>query len=142
MGVMNTQDGGFCVQMINKTGAIAVKGSLVSPHPTIDFAVALTAADSAEPCGVIADYGAADGDPVWVIVAGCADVLLQDSTAATRQYWARTSITTPGRADITNSAPPVGSVSALEGRFKGVGSALQSVTAGVNKLCRCFLHFD
>jgi hypothetical protein len=140
MGMMMTPDGGLAVQLVNKTGAIAVKGSLVSMHTTIDSAVQLAAADSAVVCGVIGDYGAVDGDPVWVVIAGNADVLLQDSTLAIRSGWARVSATVSGRADITNAAPPNGSIANADIHFKGIGCSQQSVSAGTNKLCRVLLN--
>ncbi|MDD2365163.1 MAG: hypothetical protein PHN84_03270 [Desulfuromonadaceae bacterium] len=140
MGAYLTPLGGVAVQLINKTGAPSVKGSLVCPSPSTDAAVRLTETDDIDPCGVILNSGVSDGSDVWVVVSGVAEVLLEDSTAATRGYWARTSITQAGRANITAAVPAGGTITAIEAHMKEVGHSLESVTAGTNKLCRIFFH--
>lgn len=142
MGGYLTPEGGFAVQMINNTGAISAKGTLVCPSQSLDRAVRITETDDIDPCGVVYNDGAPQGGDVWVVIAGCADVLLEDNTAAGRGYWARASINQGGRADITNATPPGGTVIALEGHMKEIGHSQETVAAGINKLCRVFLHFN
>lgn len=142
MGAYLTPEGGVAVQLINKTGAASIKGTLVCPSITTNHAIRLTENDDIDPCGVIYQDGCPDGSDVWVVVSGIADVLLQDGTAATRTYWARTSITQAGRADVSNAAPAGGTITALENHFKEVGHSLETVISGTNKLCRMFLHFN
>ena len=76
------------------------------------------------------------------MIHGIADVLLEDATASTLAYWARTSITQAGRADITNAAPPGGGVAAIDRHFREIGHCIQAVTAGTDKLARIVMHFN
>lgn len=140
--VMVTPLGGIAVKLTNKTGSASVKGSVVECSSTTDNAFELETADDLNPIGVVYDSGVADGDDCWVVVAGVAEVLLQDSTASTRGYWVRTSATTAGRADATNAAPPGGTVGALETHTKEMGHCLESKTAGTDVLAKCVLHFN
>lgn len=137
-----TEDGGFAVQLINKTGAASVRGAVVDASDTTDDAVKLVGANGFSPAGVFLDSGVADGDPAWVVVSGTAYVLLQDGTASTRGYWARTSVTTAGRADATNAAPPGGTIGALETHLKEIGHCLETKAPGTDVLAKCFLHFN
>ena len=124
------------VKYINKTGAASVKGTLVEFYSAtaIDKAVKLTDVSSDHCIGVIAEDGIADGDEVFVIVAGSALVLLKDTTAATRGYWAQTS-NVAGRADITNAAPVPAT------HWQEIGHGAESVAAGTDVLAEVNLHF-
>lgn len=137
-----TAEGGLAVQLINKTGAVSVKGTVVETSPTDDNAVGLEEADGLDPIGVIYEDGVVDGDPVWVVVSGVAEVLLEDGTASTRNYWVRTSTSVAGRADATNAGPPGGTVAALETHAKEIGHCLESKTSGSDVLAKCVLHFN
>ena len=136
-----TADGGIAVQYINKTGANTVKGTVVELSDTTDKAVKKVTADGNDPTGVIYEDGIADGSSGWVVFSGKAYVLLEDSTAATKDYWARVSLTTAGRADATNAAPPGGTVAALEIHLKEIGHCAEDVAAGTDKLALCNIHF-
>lgn len=140
--VLFTEEGGLAVRLTNKTGAATVKGTLVGASAGTNLAFEATVADGLKPIGVVYENGIADGQEAWVVVAGLVDVLLQDSTAATRDYWARTSSTVAGRADITSEYPPGGTVQALEIHGREIGHCLQSVVAGTSKLARIMLHFN
>jgi hypothetical protein len=130
-----TPEGGLAVQLVNDTGAASVKGSLVEASTAVDGAVKLS--DPYECMGVIYEDGVANGQLVWVVVAGVAEVLLENSTAATRGYWAGVS-TTPGRADITNAAPP----GLVDAHFTEIGHCIQSAASGTDVLAKVVLHFN
>lgn len=139
---MVTPDGGVAVRLTNKTGSASVKGSLVEASSSVDNAFSLSGADDVDPIGVVYEDGIADGSECWVVIFGRAQILLQDSTAATRGYWVRTSTTTGGRADATLTAPPGAGIPEHDIHFKEVGHCLESVTAGTDKLCWIMMHFN
>lgn len=130
------------IRLTNRTGAVSVKGMVVTASDTYDNAFAINPADIPKPFGVVYESGIADGAECYVVTGGVADVLLQDNTAATRGYWAKVSDTAAGRADIRNQMPPGGTIAALEDHGAEIGHCIQSVTAGTNKLARCVIHFN
>jgi hypothetical protein len=132
-----TSDGGLAVRKTNKTGALSVKGTIVKNSATTDNAFDVANTDAIDPTGVVYEGGVADGNECWVVVNGIAQVLLEDSTAATRDNWVRTSSTTAGRADATGSSPPSQIV-----HFQEVGHADESQSAGTDVLCRVSVHFN
>lgn len=140
--VLETKEGGEARLYINKTGAPSIKGTLVNTEASEDFAVNVAGADEPDVMGIIYNDGVPDGGKVWVVTDGDADVLLEDSTASTRGYWARISITQAGRADITNAAPPGEGIPEAARHFKEIGHCQQSVIAGTDQLARVSLHFN
>jgi hypothetical protein len=139
--VVITPEGGIAIALINKTGADSVKGSLVTPGST-NNSVVLAGAAGMKTIGAIYNSGIADGGLVYVVISGVAEVLLEDNTASTAGYWAKTSETQSGRADITNQSPEGGTVQALEDHGQEIGHCIQSVTAGTDKLAKVILHFN
>ena len=136
----NTGERGQQIKITNRTGATSVKGSVLEPSDTYDSAVALSPANSFDPVYICAESGVADGSEMWVWCVGSyCQVLLQDSTTATRGYWVKVSDTQAGRADATNAAPPGGTIAALEDHSSELGHTGESKTAGTNVLC--LLHF-
>ncbi len=133
-----TAEGGFAVMLTNKTGANSVKGSIVEASSGTDKAFSLTGSNDFEPIGAVYLSGIADGSLCPVVVGGIADVLLEDSTASTRGYWARTSTTTAGRADITNSGAP----GLVLPHFAEIGHCLESKASGTDVLARICMHFN
>lgn len=97
-----TDEGGIARQLINKTGAPSVKGQAVNLSPSYDDSY-ITATDTLMVVGFVYESGIADGQPVWVVQSGVADVLLQDGFEAMRGGWARLSATTPGRMIVQSS---------------------------------------
>ena len=132
-----TGDGSSQCRLTNRTGAVSVKGTVVETSDAYDLAVKACGADEIDAIGVIMESGVADGDEVWVATSGIAQVLLEDGTAATRNYWVRTSTTQAGRADATTAAPP----GAVLTHFGEVGHSLQNVAAGTDQLCWIAMHF-
>jgi hypothetical protein len=133
-----TPEGGLAVRLINKTGAASVKGSLVKAGSAVDNSVVLNdALGGLNPIGAVYEDGIADGQLVWVVISGVAEVLLEDGTAATRGYWA-SSGATAGRVDCTTADAP----GLVLSHFQEVGHCLQSVNSGTDVLARCLLHFN
>jgi hypothetical protein len=133
-----TAEGGFAVMLINKTGGNSVKGELVEPSAGTNNAFEVTGADAFDAMGAVYVSGIPDGSLCPVVVGGIAEVLLEDSTAATRNYWARTSTTTGGRADITNSGPP----GLVLTHFAEIGHCIESKASGTNVLAKIVMHFN
>jgi len=137
-----TPEGGFACKYTNDTGAASVKGTLVDTSGSVDNGVTVEGADGLDPIGAMWSDGVANGSSVWVVIGGPAYVLLQDSTAATRGYWVRTSETAAGRADATNAAPSGGTIGALEDHMCEIGHAMESVAGGTDVLALVHLHFN
>lgn len=137
---MLTPEGGTAVRVINKTGSASVKGTVVGASSTTDDAFETVAANGVDPIGAVYENGVADGDYCWIVRHGRCQVLLEDSTAATRDYWAKVSDTQAGRADITNAAPPGGTIVALEDHFSELGHGAENVSAGTDKLAYIWMH--
>lgn len=141
-GRLQTLDGGAAKKYINNTGAASIKGTLVRASISVDEGVDVALVDSVDHIGVIYEDGIANGGEVWVVIEGDAKILLEDSTAATRGYWAKPSATVPGRVDATNAGPSGGTIAALEEHFTEVGHVEESVSAGTDKLATIHLHFN
>lgn len=134
-----TADGGIAVQLINKTGAASVKGSVVSAG-SIDKSFALNT-NEFNAIGAVFEADVADGSPCWVTFAGMAYVLLADGTAATAGYWVK-SHATDGRADASAALPTGGSFAGVDDHFKEIGHCLETKIAGTNVLCKIMMHFN
>lgn len=137
-----TPEGGIAIYLKNKTGAPSVKGTLVNTESSEDYSIDIAGADEPDIIGAVYEDGVADGELVLVVILGVADVLLEDGTASTRGYWCRISETQAGRADITNAAPPGGTISAIEGHFREIGHCMESKLSGVDILARILMHFN
>lgn len=132
-----TPDGGYCVKLTNKTGAVTVKGHVVTVYnaTAINNAVAKTIVDVPNAIGVFYESGIADGQEAWIVTSGIADVYFGSST--TRGHLARTTITgdaftTAGYAlsEAVPSAP-----FATDKHFCELGHVLESRTgAGLAKV--------
>ena len=140
--VRMTPEGGLAIKMINNTGSPSVKGLLVSASSTLDEAFDLTVADCICPIGVVYQEGIADGELCFVVIAGVAEVLLEDSTAATKGYWVRTSTTQVGRADATTNLPSGGTIAAIHEHMSEIGHCIKSAGAGTDVLIKIIMHFN
>lgn len=135
-----TSIGGYAVKLTNRTGANTVAGQLVRADTATNDGVILTAANEDECLGVFLDAGVANAAEAWVIVAGIADVAMQDNTAATRGNWVMAS-SEAGYADATNAATP----GLLVAHMREIGHCIETVAAtgaGTHILARCVLHFN
>jgi len=128
------------ITLINKTGGLSVKGTVVCPSATVDLSVDKIAVNVPDPIGVIAEDGIADGQPVKVVKSGIADVLFIGNT--TRKNIARGFITgdagyIAGHA-LSEAVPS--SPFATDKHFYEIGHVLESrVGAGLAKV---MLHFN
>ena len=133
-----TPEGSYAIRLTNDTGAVSVKGSIVTASRTVDNAVVLQN-NEFDAFGVILEDGIPNGGDVWVVIAGRAQVLLADTTACTR---GQLFICSPvdGRALVI--ANPGDGLPAVETHFKELGHCTESVVAGVNKLAWAVVHFN
>jgi len=137
------EKGGLMSRYINKTGGASVKGTLVELSSSTDFGVMTATAGGPDPIGAIYESGVADGDYVWVTYSGPAQVLLADTTASTREYWAQLSPDDNGRADCSDAAPAGGTITELRGHLeREIGHCMQSLSSGTDVLCWVHLHFN
>ena len=75
-----TPDGGFAVWLDNRTGAASVKGLALNISTAYDRSVSLALAQT-DITGLIYSDGVADGQGMWVVIAGLAYALLAATTA-------------------------------------------------------------
>ena len=140
--------GGHMVRYINKTGAPSIKGTLVTTGSVDNGIVTcewISGTQGAPTCiGAVYEDGVVDGDWVWVVIGGPAQVLLQDTTATTVGFFAKTSDDSGsnGRADCSNDAPVGGFFTVDADHFQEVGHVMTSATAGTDVLTWVNLHFN
>ena len=134
-----TPEGGIAVRMINKTGGASVKGHIVQPEGSTNDAVELTIGGDIDPIGIIYDADIPDGNLVWVIVAGIADVLY--SNTVTRATFSRVSTAGEGLPNgvAVNEALPTPPF-ATDKHFQEIGHPIESRTGA--GLARTILHFN
>jgi len=130
----------FMVQMVNKTGAVSVKGDVVMPSDSTDNAVALIVQNEPDPIGIIYESGVADGDLVWVVCGGKAQVNFIGN--ATRGQLVRGFLTgdagfITGKA-LAESIPT--SPFATDKHFYEIGHVIESRTGA--GLAWCMVHFN
>lgn len=130
-----TPEGGDAIKLINKTGGASVKGNVVAIDTTTDNAVKLVPANGDMPMGVIYNAGVADGDEVWVVRAGRAQVLMKNTVSAVHGYVAYVS-STAGRADNAATIPDTTT------HWREIGHPMESVAGGTNVLAYMILHFN
>lgn len=138
-----TPEGGLAILLMNKTGVNSVKGTVIYAGTVEEESYIIAPAGGDSAIGIVYESGVIDGDFGWVVVSGMAMVLLEDNTTSERGYWARTSTTQAGRADITNPDPPSGGIILeLDEHMEEIGHCLQDITAGTDKLSKIVLHFN
>lgn len=134
-----TPEGGYAIRLTNRTGAISVKGTVVTMSGLYDDAFALQTVEF-DGVGICYESGVVDGAECWVVVSGIAEVLLKDGTGSTRGSWVKCA-DTDGRAEATTPPTNIGALAASE-HFKEIGHCIQTVIAGINQLARVVLHFN
>jgi len=134
-----TPEGGIAIKMINKTGLPSVKGSVLAIENTIEKGVKLQTVEY-DSVGVVYEDGIADGEEVWVVISGIAEVLLEDGTGGTMGYWTFAA-DTDGRADMLQQ-PPGGTIVAIDNHFKEIGHCTETVASGTDVLCKIMMHFN
>ena len=128
-----TPEGGFAVRLTNKSGAVTLKGQIVSHQGTVARAFDLTAVDANHCLGVVYESGVEDGAQCWVVVAGIAQVLMKN--AATMGHICRIPLTADGgeAAGYAMDAEQSSSASVYK-----IGDVLE--TADAEELCKVLLH--
>jgi len=135
-----TPEGGMAIRLTNQTGEVSVKGKLVSPSVTTNFAVGLTVVGDPDPIGAIYDAGVAVGSEMWVVISGMADVLFAGNVV--REQFARMTVAAdtgdgPGIA-IAENFPT--SPFATDKHFMEIGHCIEARTGA--GLARVVLHFN
>jgi len=135
-----TPEGGLAVRLLNKTGIASEKGRCVCASTAADHAVELCATNDTDSIGVIYDSGKEDGETVWVVVAGLAQVLLKSNTGSTHGYWVGISDEAGGYAYATEASPP-----AAPTHFREIGHCVHTHAAegeGTHVLCMMLIHYN
>ena len=128
-----TPEGGFAVRLTNKSGAVTVKGQIVSHKGTVARAFDLTAVDANHCLGVVYESGIEDAAECWVVVSGIAQVLMKN--AATMGHICRIPLNTDDgeAAGYAMDAAQSSSASVYK-----IGDVLETAAAEV--LCKVLLH--
>ena len=128
-----TPEGGFAVRLTNKSGAVTVKGQIVSHKGTVARAFDLTAVDANHCLGVVYESGIEDAAECWVVVSGIAQVLMKN--AATMGHICRIPLNTDEgeAAGYAMDAAQSSSASVYK-----IGDVLETADAEV--LCKVLLH--
>ena len=134
-----TAEGGLAVSFINKTGAPSIKGYIVEASSGTDNGIQYTSDDDIDPMGIVYNAGIADGQPVWIVVSGIAEVFY--GTTVTRATFSRVPVVADGLASgqAVNEALPVPPF-ATDKHFQEIGHPIESI--GAPGLAKTVLHFN
>ena len=130
-----TVEGGIYSTLINATGAVSVKGTIVAASTTVDKAVSIAPVNSDMPMRIMYEDGVADGQPVKVVFAGCVEVLLKNGLAASRGFWC-------GVSDVAGRMYQRSSPPSTTEHSREIGHCLESKASGTNVLALVDLHFN
>ena len=130
-----TPEGGVYSTLINNTGAVSVKGTIVSASLAVDKAVSIAPVNSDMPMRIIYESGIANGQAVKVIFAGCAEVLMKNGLAATRGFWC-------GVSDVAGRMYQSSSPPSTTEHSREIGHCLETKASGTNVLALIDLHFN
>jgi hypothetical protein len=134
-----TPEGGIAISVINKTGGVSAKGMIVEPASSTDNAVKLTTDGDVDPIGIIYEAGIADGEEMFIVVAGIAEVYY--GVAVTRATFSRVPIVADGLnpGEAMNEALPSPPF-ATDKHFQEIGHPIES--RGTPGLAKTVLHFN
>lgn len=130
-----TSEGGLAIRLINKTGSNSVKGSVVRADPANDFSFDLSPVSSINPIGVVYENDIPDGNSTWVVIAGIAQVLIENGVTVVAGSWAGTSNSVAGRA-YSSISPPAAPTHDQE-----IGHYIESQASGTDVLAFSVLHY-
>jgi len=134
-----TNERGFLIKMINRTGGASVKGTLVALSTSVDKEV-IKQANEYDTIGVVQEAGIAEGSEMWVWMNGSVCQVLYKDTVAAVHGNILLAADTDGRCiDATN---PGSGLPATDTHFKECGHVLESKDAGTNVLALAILHFN
>lgn len=133
---MITEDGGFAIRLINKTGSATVKGTLVVAATGSSNAFSTAPANSELVLGIVYENGIADGSLCYVVVSGIANVLAKNSVspAPTSSYWVGAS-DVAGRAYFNDGNP------GTTAHDREIGHCIETKASGTDVLVKAVLHF-
>lgn len=136
-----TPEGGLAVRMVNASGGASIKGYVVDADTSATKAVKLSPIDSFDPIGVFYEADVANGQPVWVVVAGLADVYFGATVVIGRYARVSVSADTGKGAGVAISAEvPSNPNVAADNHFREIGHCLEARTgAGLAKIV---MHFN
>lgn len=137
--IKRTPEGGIAILLINGTGAVSVKGQIVTAGLEIDESVQISHANEIDVIGAFYKSGIEDGQEAWVVVSGIADVLLADNTGSARGNWVEAAVD-PGYSLGTETSPR-----SAPQHFREIGHSLQTVAAtgtGTHVMCRIMMRFN
>lgn len=135
-----TPEGGYAIKLVNRTGAISVKGYAVTPSDVYDNAVKKIVVDVPNPIGIVYESGVADGSTMWVVVAGIAEVYFANTPI--RGHLARGFVASDVgyvSGQLKSEAFPT-SPFATDKHFFEIGHVLE--TKAVPGLAKTVLHFN
>lgn len=133
---MMTDIGGFATKFTNSSGGVLKKGTGV--HLSEVIAASVVAVTDELDCIGFVYADTADGADCWVVVAGVAEALLKNGTAATVGWWTKASATA-GRVEVTTSPAGTGAITAAT-HFKEVGHCLETKASGTDVLVKILVH--
>ncbi len=135
-----TPEGGIAIKVINDTGAASIKGMIVKASFTLDNGVSIIPIDNPDPIGIIYDDGIPNGEYIWIVTRGKAEVLY--STPVTRGTFSRVPQsldTSPVAGQAINEALPVPPFS-TDKHFQEIGHPAES--RGTPGLAMTYIHFN
>ncbi len=134
-----TNERGYLLKLINRTGASSVKGSLVTPSTSADREVVLQS-DEYDTVGVVQEANIAQGQEMWTWMVGSICQVLMAASTPVGHGDLLLAASVDGRA---TAASNIGvSLPAASTHFKECGHFLQSASAGENVLALAILHFN
>lgn len=134
-----TNERGFLVKFINRTGGASVKGTIISNSTTADRE-AIKQFNEYDAIGVVQEAAVAEGSEMWCWMNGSVcQVLYKDSVAAVRGNLLLCADTDGRAIDTANMG---GGLPATDVHFKECGHVMESKNAGTNVLALACIHFN
>jgi predicted RecA/RadA family phage recombinase len=137
-----TPEGGLATWLVNKSGAPSVRGTMVTAGGGVTRGAVPVTAGIPNPIGAIYDAAVPDGSLMRVVVAGVAEVLMEDGQAPTVGYWVGTSASANGRAYVQPAPPGGGLPTEIAAHNGEIGHCLETKIAGTDVRALCVLHFN
>ncbi len=127
-----TPEGGYAILVLNNTGVTINKGAVVKASTLTDDAVVLTALSDQDPVGIVYE-NILTGQTGWLVVAGFAEVFVDNAGAVTREQWVGVSTVTPGQC-TASTIPPL-----ISDHLREIGHTVRARTGP--GLVMCIIHF-
>ena len=134
-----TKEGGLAVRVLNATGAPSIKGYIVEASHSLDNGVAYAEGGDPDPLGIVYDGGVPNGDYIWVVISGIADVYYSDTVTNGSISRVSTVAEALSAGIAVNEALPVPPF-ASDKHFQEIGHPIQARTGA--GLAKTILHFN